>query len=118
MDAETEPGDRLIAYAVENLRLVDEGAHAVGSALAALAPGEALDAQARRGHQAIQAPLLRTLRELGAKDPEGVSELINALVHASTQQLEAGQPLQLVIDNLVTVLSPMAAQLQRAVSAQ
>src|SRR5690606_37685661 len=75
MAAEPELSGRLVAYAVENLRLVQEGAHAVGSALAALSPGEALDEQASQMHRAIQEPLIRTLQELRVEDPEGISEL-------------------------------------------
>ena len=113
MAAETELGGRLVAYVVENLRLVHEGAHAVGTALATLSPGEALDEQATRMHRAIQEPLIRTLQELGAADPESISELINAVVHASTQHLEAGQPFDRVVANLVAVVQPMAQSLQR-----
>lgn len=117
MAAEPQLSGRLLAYAVENLRLVHEGAHAVGSALAALSPGEALDEQARSMHRAIQEPLIRTLQELGVDDPEAISELINSVVHASTQHLESGRPLNQVVSNLATVLSPMANELQRQASA-
>ncbi|WP_427869493.1 TetR/AcrR family transcriptional regulator [Leucobacter luti] len=114
MDAVETPGDRILAYAVENVRLVQEGAHAVASALAALSPGEALDEQASRMHRAIQAPLSATLVELGVPDPEGVSELINAMVHASTRLLEAGHSLDAVCANLETVIAPMARDLEAA----
>lgn len=43
-DAPTK-ADRILAYATANVDLVAEGAHAVGSALAALAPGAELDPQ-------------------------------------------------------------------------
>ncbi|NLA64406.1 MAG: TetR/AcrR family transcriptional regulator [Leucobacter sp.] len=113
MAAEAEPSGRLVAYAFENLKLVHEGAHAVGSALAALTPGEALDEQATRMHRAIQEPLMRALDELGVADSEGISELINAVIHASTQRLESGQPFDQVEANLVAVIEPMAVGLQR-----
>lgn len=115
MDAEPELSGRLVAYATENLRLVHEGAHAVGSALAALSPGEALDEQAGRMHRAIQEPLMHTLEQLGVEDPEGISELINSVVHASTQRLESGQPFDRVVSNLVAVIGPMAHALQQEV---
>ncbi len=113
MAEQSEPSGRLVAFAVENLRLVDEGAHAVGSALAALTPGEAVDEQATRMHRAIQEPVIRALEELGVDDPESLSEMINAVIHASTRQLEAGKPLDQVTAHLVAVIEPMAAELQR-----
>lgn len=113
MAAESDLSGRLVAYAIENLRLVHEGAHAVGAALAALSPGEAIDEQSRRMHRAIQEPLLHTLEELGVDDPEGISELINSMVHASTRRLESGEPFARVRSNLVTVLRPMADALLR-----
>ena len=113
MDAEDELSGRVVAYAVENLRLVHEGAHAVGSALAALSPGDALDEQATRMHRAIQEPLIQTLAALGVEDPEGMSELINAVIHASTQRLEAGQSFSEAAAMLVAVIQPMANELQR-----
>lgn len=118
MDAAPDPSGRLVAYAVENLRLVYEGAHAVGSALQALTPGEALDEQAMRMHRAIQEPLIRTLEDLGAEDPESLSEMINAVVHASTRQLEAGKALSQITSNLVAMIEPMAADLQRQLVAR
>ena len=113
MASEPELSGRLLAYAVENLRLVHEGAHAVGSALAALSPGEALDEQATRMHRAIQEPLIQTLEELGVEDAEGMSELINAVVHAATQRLDAGRTFSEAAATMVAVIQPMANELQR-----
>lgn len=118
MDAAPDSSGRLVAYAVENLRLVYEGAHAVGTALATLTPGEALDEQAMRMHREIQEPLIRTLENLGAEDPESLGEMINAVVHASTRQLEAGKTLSQITANLVAVIEPMAADLQRRLVAR
>ena len=112
MEAETEASAKILAYAHANVHLVNEGAHAVSSALATLSPGEALNEQAALMHRAIQEPLIETLVELGAPDPEGVSELINAVVHASTRMLESGQPLEQVLANLTTVIEPMAREMQ------
>lgn len=117
MAAEPEPKGRIVAYAVENLRLVDEGAHAVGSALAALSPGEALNEQALQMHRAIQEPLINTLEELGVEEPTSLSEMINAVVHTATRQLEAGKPFSQVTENLVAVIEPMAAELHKRSSA-
>lgn len=112
MEAEPEPKGKILAYALANVHLVNEGAHAVATALANLSPGEALDEQAAQMHRAIQEPLVETLVELGVSDPEGVSELINAVVHASTRALESGQPLERVLANLTAVVEPMASEMQ------
>lgn len=112
MAAEEEPSRRILAYAVANVELVHEGAHAVGSALATLSPSEALDEQATRMHRLIQEPLIQTLEELNVQDPEGVSELINALVHASTKSLDAGYSLDEALTNLAAVIEPMADRMR------
>lgn len=112
MEAETEARGKILAYALANVHLVNEGAHAVATAVANLSPGEALDEQAAHMHRAINEPLVETLVELGVSDPEGVSELINAVVYASTRALEAGQPIERVIANLTAVIAPMASEMQ------
>lgn len=106
-----DPGEQILAYAIANLELVHEGAHAVGSALAALAPGAELDEQAVQMHRAIQEPLVAALRDLRVEDPEQVSDLINAIVHAATRSLDAGVPIDDVRRNLTTVIEPMATEL-------
>jgi len=96
MSAEKEPADRILAYVLTNIALVDEGEHAVGSALASVAPSEELDAQSARMHQAILDPLVGALKDLGAEDPNSTAELINAIVHTGTRLLESGKDLQQV----------------------
>ncbi|MBP1325660.1 AcrR family transcriptional regulator [Leucobacter exalbidus] len=118
MAAAPNAGARILAYALANLELVAEGAHAVGSALATLSPGDAVNEQAARMHRQIQEPLTQALIELRVADPEGVGELINAMVHASTLRLEAGQPPAQVRENLTAVIAPMAQQLQEQHSGQ
>lgn len=112
MAAEPELSERIIAYAVTNVQLVQEGAHAVGAALAALSPGEALNEQATQMHRAIQEPLIETLIELEVNDPEGLGELINSVVHASTRLLESGQQPEQVYAGLTAVIGPMAREMQ------
>ena len=112
MAAEPELSGRIIAYAVANVQLVQEGAHAVGSALAALSPGEALNEQAAQMHRAIQEPLIETLTELGAEDPDGLGELINSVIYASTRLLESGQLPEQVYAGLTAVIGPMAREMQ------
>src|SRR5690606_35326360 len=57
-------------------------------------------------------PLVEVLAELGVADPEGVSDLINAVVHASARALEAGKPIEQVVANLTAVIAPMADDLK------
>lgn len=103
------PADRILAYAIENVALVHEGSHAVGSALAALAPGEELDEQATRMHRQVQEPLIDTLHGLGVAAPESMAEMINAVVHAATRLLDDGQSFEEVTDHLEAILGPLVA---------
>ena len=48
MAAQECPADRILAYVLTNIALVAEGEHAVGSALADVAPSEELDEQIGR----------------------------------------------------------------------
>jgi AcrR family transcriptional regulator len=102
--------DRILAYALANVDLVAEGAHAVGCALAALAPGAELDEQSTRMHRQLQEPLIQTLKALGVEDPESLAEMINSMVHAGTRMLESGQSLEQVRSHLQAVLGPFVAQ--------
>ena len=113
MQREVTPGRRILAYALANVQLVDEGAHAIGTALATLAPGEELDEQAGRMHRQIQEPLHATLVQLGVDDADSVAELINGVVHAATRLLESGQSLERVAAHLELVLAPLAQSLDR-----
>lgn len=110
MEAAPTEADRLMAYATANVSLVAEGAHAVGSALAALAPGEELDEQAERMHREAQEPLVQTLESLGVESPYEVAALINAVVHGATLLLESGQDLDAALKHLQVVLGPMVRE--------
>ncbi|MGD6978595.1 MULTISPECIES: TetR/AcrR family transcriptional regulator [Citricoccus] len=110
MDQAPTEADRLMAYAAANVSLVAEGAHAVGSALAALAPGEELDEQAARMHREVQQPLVQTLERLDVESPAQVAELVNAVVHGATLLLESGQDLEAALGHLQVVLGPMVRE--------
>lgn len=110
MAAAPSQADRILAYAVANVQLVAEGAHAVGSALAALAPEEELDEQAIRMHREIQEPLIQTLVELEVKSSDDVAELIGAVVHGATRMLESSD-ISVVLQHLTAVLGPMVREL-------
>lgn len=110
-DAPTD-ADRIMAYAMANVDLVAEGAHAVGSALSTLAPGTELDEQAARMHRQLQEPLIETLTELEVEDPVSLAEMINSVVHAGTRLLESGQTLEQVHSHLRLLLGPFVAVYQ------
>lgn len=80
--------DRILAYSVANVRLVAEGAHAVGAALSALGPHQDVDEDAARMHRELQAPLIETLTLLGVESPEEIAALINSVIHGATLLLE------------------------------
>ncbi|MCC9145465.1 MULTISPECIES: TetR/AcrR family transcriptional regulator [unclassified Arthrobacter] len=106
MDAEPEPADRIMAYVLTNIRLVAEGEHAVGNALAAVAPGEELDNQSAMMHRQLLTPLVETLTAMGVPDPLVTAELINAIVHSSTRLLESGTGPEMVEDRVRELLGP------------
>ena len=106
MDAEPDPADRIMAYVLTNIALVAEGEHAVGTALAAVAPGEELNNQSAMMHHQLLTPLVDTLELLGAPEPQVTAELINAIVHSSTKLLESGTPQNTVEDRVRELLGP------------
>nr|WP_231703674.1 TetR/AcrR family transcriptional regulator [Arthrobacter sp. zg-Y179] len=106
MDAEPEPADRIMAYVLTNIRLVAEGEHAVGNALAAVAPGEELDNQSAMMHRQLLTPLVETLTVMGVPDPAVTAELINAIVHSSTRLLESGTGPETVEERVRELLGP------------
>lgn len=106
MDAEADPADRILAYVLTNIALVAEGEHAVGTALAAVAPGEELNNQSAMMHRQLLTPLVETLTLLGVEDPLVTSELINAIVHSSTRLLESGTSRESVEARVRELLGP------------
>lgn len=111
MEAAPTDADRVLAYAVANVELVADGAHAVGSALAALAPGEELDEQATRMHTEVQEPLVQTLAQVGVESPEQIAELVNAVVHGAAMMLDSGVDREAAVKHLETVLAPLVREL-------
>lgn len=113
MDAEPDPADRIMAYVLTNIALVAEGEHAVGNALAAVAPSDELNAQSSRMHAQLLDPLVGTLGELGNEDPAATAELINAIVHSATKLLESGSPVQAVNARVTELLEPYVREHRR-----
>lgn len=104
------PADRILAYAVENVRLVAEGAHAVGAALAALGPNQDVDEDAARMHGELQGPLVETLEFLGVESPEEVAALVYSVIHGATLLLE-GHSTEEVTTLVERVLGPFVREL-------
>ncbi|NMA77557.1 MAG: hypothetical protein GX960_09950 [Actinomycetales bacterium] len=71
----------------------------------------AVDEQASRMHRDVQAPLIDSLTALGVEGPVATAELINAVVHAATLQLESGHDLDQVRALLASMLGPLVREL-------
>ncbi|MFC7387540.1 TetR/AcrR family transcriptional regulator [Sphaerisporangium rhizosphaerae] len=100
------PGERVLAYVDANLRLVAEGEHTIARALAAVAPGEGLDAGSKDMHQRLLHPLIDALGEMGASDPAAIAEMINAVVYAASRMIESGSAEQAVRSRARELLAP------------
>lgn len=111
MDAAPTPADRILAYAVANVQLVAEGAHAVGNALAALGPNQVVDDHAARMHEELQEPLVQTLDQLGVESSHKVAALVNSIVHAATLAIEPAEGPGASLRHLITVLGPLVREL-------
>ncbi|TQF75210.1 TetR/AcrR family transcriptional regulator [Rhodococcus spelaei] len=106
MIAAGAPDRRVLAYVRANLDLVAEGEHAIASAISSIAPRERIDETSAAMHRQLIAPLTAALTELGASDPVGTGELINAVVHAATRQIEAGAEVAAVQAGAAGLIEP------------
>lgn len=92
LDAATQAADgpaaRVLAFVRANLELVADGEHALAEALAVVAPGEDLERESRAFHEQLLLPVLGALTELGVPDPQTITELVNAVVHAASRRVE------------------------------
>jgi AcrR family transcriptional regulator len=109
MAAEPDPGRRIMAYVMANLDLILEGEHAVGRALAELAPGEALHQHSAAMHRQLLEPVVAALGDLGAADPAMTAEMINAVVFTASRLLESGAPADGVRARVAELLGPFLA---------
>ena len=117
MDACGHPADRIMAYVQTNVDLVHEGEHAVATALADVAPSEALNAESARMHHQLLTPLLDTLKELSVPDPEMTAELINSIVHTATRLLDSGASRDEVSARVGDLVGPFVASLRTEAAA-
>lgn len=100
------PGDRVLAYVRANLDLVTEGEHAIASAIAAIASTEQIADAGTTVHAQLTAPLVTALTDLGVPDADETADLVNAVVHAATRQIEAGADPDAVRDRAVGLVEP------------
>ena len=110
MSSAPTAADAVLAYAHSNLDLVTDGEHAVASALAGLAPGEELNAEAAQMHRQIGEPLREALERLGVPEPAAVANLVNAVVHSASRSLEAGENHAAMLGHVNTLLGPFVRE--------
>lgn len=106
-----DPAERVLAYIDANLNLVAEGEHAIATALAQIAPGPELDAKSRAMHDDLYTPLSDALTDLGVQDAAVMSELINAVLHAATRQVERGEDVEHVRRTAADLVRPFVTEL-------
>ncbi len=105
-----DPAERVLAYIDANLTLVAEGEHAIATALAQIAPGPELDAKSRAMHEDLYTPLSDALSELGVPDAAAMSELINAVLHAASRQVERGEDVEHVRRTAADLVRPFVTE--------
>ncbi|EME15536.1 TetR/AcrR family transcriptional regulator [Rhodococcus triatomae] len=106
MAAAGAPDRRILAYVTANLDLVAEGEHAIASAIAAVAPSEKVNRASAEMHNQLKAPLVDALDELGVPDPDETADLVNAMVHAASRQIEAGADVAAVRSRATALIEP------------
>ncbi|MGA5303951.1 TetR/AcrR family transcriptional regulator [Nucisporomicrobium flavum] len=90
MDAAGTPGEKVLAYATANLRLVAEGEHALATALIQSVPGDQVDASTQLMHDQMSRPLHAAIEQLGVPDPAVTARLISAIVYTASRMIEDG----------------------------
>lgn len=107
MEQFENPVERALAYFDENIRLVSEGAHAAGDALAA-EPGveELMNQQAQELHALALKPLVDELEKLGVEDADQAATLLNSQLHAAGGMLSQGSSVEQVRTLLHGIIRP------------
>jgi AcrR family transcriptional regulator len=100
------PGEKVLAYATANLRLVAEGEHALATALVQSVPGEQVSASTQDMHEQMSRPLSAALTELGLSDPDVTAGLINSVVYTASRMIEAGSDATSVEARVRELLAP------------
>jgi hypothetical protein len=106
MDAAGSPGEKVLAYATANLRLVADGEHALATALVQSVPGEQVTASTQHMHDQMSGPLTAALTDLGLADPPATAGLISAVVYTASRMIEAGSDVTSVEARVRELLAP------------
>ncbi|WP_182112971.1 MULTISPECIES: TetR/AcrR family transcriptional regulator [unclassified Actinotalea] len=98
------PRGRILAFLRANLELVADGEHALARTLAVVAPTQELADRSRTFHDQLLVPLREALVELGEPDPDTMTELVVALLHAASQRVEQTGDLDRAYEATVALL--------------
>ncbi|WP_320067339.1 TetR/AcrR family transcriptional regulator [Micromonospora sp. RTGN7] len=110
MAAADGPGDRVLAYAATNLRLVAEGEHALATTLIESVPGDEVNASTQRMHEQMSTPLRAALSELRLPDPTSTAGLIGSVVYTASRMIEAGADATATEERVRELLGPFLSQ--------
>lgn len=105
MQAARTPGEKILTYVYANLKLVDNGEHAVASALHEVEPSPEITERGHHMHRQLAQPLMEALREYGVADIEVSAALITSVMSSGISLLERGVPLAQVWDSIEELLA-------------
>jgi AcrR family transcriptional regulator len=106
MDAAGTPGEKVLAYATANLRLVAEGEHALATALIQAVPGDQVNASTQLMHDQMSRPLSAALGQLGVPDPATTARLISSVVYTASRMIEDGAETSAIDARVRELLGP------------
>jgi AcrR family transcriptional regulator len=106
MDAASTPGEKVLAYATANLRLVAEGEHALATSLIQSVPADQVDASTQLMHEQMSRPLCAALEQLGPPDPTATARLISSVVYTASRMIEDGADTTSVDARVRELLAP------------
>ncbi|BCJ51413.1 TetR family transcriptional regulator [Actinoplanes sp. NBRC 14428] len=106
MDAAGTPGEKVLAYAAANLRLVAAGEHALATALIQSVPGDQANASTQLMHEQMSRPLCAALEQLGLPDPAATASLIGSVVYTASRMIEDGADMSATDARVRELLAP------------
>ncbi|MEV6166059.1 helix-turn-helix domain-containing protein [Streptomyces sp. NPDC052052] len=101
MSAAATPEEKVAAYVSSQLELVRSGEHRLAQALAGVRDTTLVRESAARAHRELLTPLIGALTELGEEDPRRTAMLLQGIVNAATNAIEAGDDPAAVTDRAV-----------------
>ncbi|MBE9376187.1 TetR/AcrR family transcriptional regulator [Saccharopolyspora sp. HNM0983] len=105
-----DPDARLHAYARSTLQLAAAGSHRVATALAGVTLDDQLRARIGQLHTRLTDPLHTALVDRGEHDPDTVAALVQAAVDAAVRLVDAGQPVDPVVERTLRFLDGALSQ--------